>query len=85
MQMERTVETPLGLVTLIGLRWGHAWREDASPLLERAAAQLAAYFASERRSFDLPTSPEGTSTTAGSGRQCATFRRARRGPTAKSP
>ena len=64
---ERTVETPLGLVTLIapgdaltGLRWSRAGREDASPLLDDAAAQLAAYFAGERRSFDLPVSPVGT-------------------------
>ncbi len=63
----RTVETPLGRVTLVasgdaltGLHWGRAGREDASPLLDEAAVQLAAYFAGGRRSFDLPLSPHGT-------------------------
>ncbi len=65
--MERAVETPLGPVTLVasgdaltGLYWGRSGREDASPLLDEAVAQLAAYFAGERRSFDLPLAPSGT-------------------------
>ncbi len=29
-------------------------------MLERAAAQLAAYFAGDRKAFDLPLAPEGT-------------------------
>ena len=65
--MERTVETPLGRVTLVasgdaltGLCRGRAGREDASPLLDEAAEQLGAYFAGRRRSFDLPLSPGGT-------------------------
>ncbi len=38
-----------------------AWVEDpAFPVLRRAAAQLAAYFSGERRSFDLPLAPTGT-------------------------
>jgi len=31
-----------------------------TPLLARAAAQLAAYFAGERHTFDLPLAPAGT-------------------------
>ena len=65
--MECTVETPLGPVTLVEeegaltrLRWGRAAREDASPLLARAAAGLAAYFAGETRGLDLPVAPGGT-------------------------
>lgn len=57
----------MGQVTLVasgdaltGLYWGSAGREDASPLLDEAAAQLAAYFAGERHSFDLPVLPGGT-------------------------
>ena len=65
--LERTVETPLGRMTLVAsgsalteLRWGRSGREDASPLLDEAAQQLAAYFGGERRSFNLPVSPGGT-------------------------
>lgn len=65
--MERTVETPLGWVTLVasgdaltGLRWGRSERDDASALPDEAAAQLASYFTGGRRSFDLPVAPVGT-------------------------
>ena len=65
--MERTVDSPLGPLTLeardgalTALRWGRAAREDDSNLLARAAADLAAYFAGELRDFDLPVAPEGT-------------------------
>jgi O6-methylguanine-DNA--protein-cysteine methyltransferase len=38
-----------------------AWVHDpAYPAVRRAAAQLTAYFALERRSFDLPLAPTGT-------------------------
>jgi methylated-DNA-[protein]-cysteine S-methyltransferase len=38
-----------------------AWvRDPAFPPLRRAAEQLAAYFAGERRTFDLPLAPKGT-------------------------
>ena len=38
-----------------------AWVHDpAYPAVRRAAAQLTAYFALERRSFDLPLAPAGT-------------------------
>jgi methylated-DNA-[protein]-cysteine S-methyltransferase len=35
-------------------------RDPAHPLIVRAAAQLAAYFAGARRGFDLPLAPAGT-------------------------
>jgi methylated-DNA-[protein]-cysteine S-methyltransferase len=35
-------------------------RDDADPVLVEAVTQLTAYFARERRSFDLPLAPEGT-------------------------
>jgi methylated-DNA-[protein]-cysteine S-methyltransferase len=38
-----------------------AWTRDSDfPALRRAAAQLAAYFAGERKAFDLPLAPAGT-------------------------
>ena len=65
--MERTVDSPLGPLTLVSedgalirLGWGRAAREDESNLLTQAAAQLAAYFAGDLRDFDLPVAPEGT-------------------------
>jgi methylated-DNA-[protein]-cysteine S-methyltransferase len=36
-------------------------REDADPLLRRAADQLAEYFAGARRAFELPLAPAGSS------------------------
>lgn len=38
--------------------WVH---DPAHPVLRRAAAQLAEYFAGRRREFDLPLAPSGTS------------------------
>ena len=35
-------------------------RAGTSPVLARAAAQLTAYFAGERQTFDLPLAPRGT-------------------------
>ncbi|MGO4258810.1 methylated-DNA--[protein]-cysteine S-methyltransferase [Marmoricola sp. RAF53] len=35
-------------------------RDDEAPLLRRAVEQLAAYFARERREFDLPLAPIGS-------------------------
>jgi methylated-DNA-[protein]-cysteine S-methyltransferase len=38
-----------------------AWvRDPEFPVLRQAAAQLAAYFAGERKAFDLPLAPAGT-------------------------
>jgi methylated-DNA-[protein]-cysteine S-methyltransferase len=40
---------------------GPGWAEDAGdPVLGAAAAQLAGYFAGERRAFELPLAPVGT-------------------------
>jgi methylated-DNA-[protein]-cysteine S-methyltransferase len=35
-------------------------RDDGHPVLTRTADQLAAYFAQQRREFDLPLAPSGT-------------------------
>ncbi len=63
----RTVASPVGALTVlveagavVALRWGGPVRADAHPLLLRAAAQLAAYFAGVRRAFDLPVAPQGS-------------------------
>lgn len=76
MTAERRVPSPLGEILLTASPAGltgayfdtsrHPRRApapagaDASPILERAAAQLAAYFAGALREFDLPLAPEGT-------------------------
>ncbi|QCO68164.1 methylated-DNA--[protein]-cysteine S-methyltransferase [Luteimonas yindakuii] len=70
------VDSPVGLLLLaasdaglhaIGfpenrhpVRMGVDWREGTHPLIEEARRQLAAYFAGERRYFDLPLAPHGT-------------------------
>lgn len=55
-----TLTTPTGPVTLteqdgaiVRCEW-ESGGADHTPLLERAAAQMAAYFAGQRRAFDLP-------------------------------
>lgn len=72
--MIETLPSPLGLLTLTArggaitaiLFEGQAVRDDAPPTLadrrelDRARAQLDAYFAGERTSFDLTLAPEGT-------------------------
>lgn len=42
------------------LKRGPDWREGRHPLLRQAHRQLDAYFAGERRGFDLPLAPAGT-------------------------
>jgi len=63
----RTVDSPVGRLTIVEeagaiarIGWGLAEGADRSDLLDRAAAQLAAYFAGERRDFDLPLRPRGS-------------------------
>lgn len=58
-------DTPTGPVTvteedgaITALSWGSGG-EDRSELLDEAGRQLAAYFAGERRRFDLPLRPRG--------------------------
>lgn len=66
--VESTLVGPLHLTAsggaLTGLRFGSGpavgERADDDPVLARAVAQLTAYFAGERRSFDLPLAPAGT-------------------------
>jgi methylated-DNA-[protein]-cysteine S-methyltransferase len=57
------LDSPLGKITLVaeGDRLIGICLEEKSPVLERAAAQLAEYFAGERDAFDLPLGAEGTS------------------------
>lgn len=65
----RTIPTPFGPVTLreegdeiVAVSWTGA-HDDRSDLLDRAAGQLADYFAGTLRSFDLPVAV-GTGSTA---------------------
>lgn len=69
--MMKTIDSPVGALRLLandrGLTGLYLPRQAApdaapgtSPLLERAARQLAAYFAGELRAFDLPLAADGT-------------------------
>src|SRR3954468_4152974 len=71
-----TIESPLGALRLfassdelLGVYLAeqmvpatveHDARAVPTPVLDRAAAQLAEYFGGERRTFDLPIGPRGT-------------------------
>ena len=62
-----TLTSPLGPLSLeasdekiVALHWDRAPSDDPDPVLREAAAQLGAYFAGERRTFDLPAAPRGT-------------------------
>lgn len=66
---QRLIQSPIGPLTLRGkagaltaLGFGDAREGDgpSSPLLERAARELAEYFAGERRVFSIPLDPAGT-------------------------
>lgn len=64
---QRTVPTQFGDLTLteedgaiIALTWTRVQRQDASDLLDEAAAQLAAYANGEREDFDLPLRVTGS-------------------------
>ena len=59
--------SPLGPITLterddalVALDWDSGQTTEPTPLLHRAADQLAEYFAGRRRTFDLPLAPSGT-------------------------
>lgn len=61
------VQTPVGTLTiaggeeaLTGLTWRRRLADRPSPLVEHAAAQLAAYFAGTLKVFDLPLAPAGS-------------------------
>jgi methylated-DNA-[protein]-cysteine S-methyltransferase len=61
------IDSPAGPLTLVErdgalaqLSFGAHGDAQATPLLQRAVAQLNEYFAGSRRSFDLPLAPSGT-------------------------
>lgn len=61
------VETPVGRLTLeageaalTGLTWRRSQADRPCPLLDDAAAQLAAYFAGMLKVFNLPLAPRGS-------------------------
>lgn len=64
--LARSLDSPLGPLTvqtrgdaITALRW-QAGAADDTPLLRRAAQQLAAYFAGHLTQFDLPLRPQGS-------------------------
>ncbi len=66
--METTAEIPSPFGTLcvteqndaiIALDWKVTEHPQTTPLLEETAKQLAAYFAGDLKSFDLPLAPKG--------------------------
>ena len=65
-QFTCTVPSPFGTLAvteqegaIVALDWRDAPREDDTPLLQRAKAQLGEYFDKKRQSFDLPLKPRG--------------------------
>ena len=63
----RTVATPVGALTVevaggavTALHWRRPHCADEDPLLDRAARQIAEYFAGARAAFDLPLAPAGS-------------------------
>ena len=62
-----SLHTPVGDITvfeedgaIVSLDWGWVADQAPSPVLQRARAQLHAYFDGDRRGFDLPLAPAGT-------------------------
>lgn len=62
-----SVASPVGTLTLTEeegkitrLDWGRAEREEPTPLLRRAKAELTDYFKGRRQTFTLPLAPKGT-------------------------
>lgn len=61
------INSPLGSLivsekdgAIVGLDWRAERPTAPTPLLRRAASQLAEYFAGQRRIFDLPLAPQGS-------------------------
>jgi methylated-DNA-[protein]-cysteine S-methyltransferase len=59
--------TPAGRIRLrqdgdaiVALDWGEGPADPPTPLLRRARAEIEAFFAGRRNSFDLPLAPQGT-------------------------
>jgi methylated-DNA-[protein]-cysteine S-methyltransferase len=64
---QRSLHTPVGDVTVfeedgavVSLDWGWVPDQASSPVLDRACAQLHAYFDGALTQFDLPLAPAGT-------------------------
>ena len=62
-----SLHTPVGDITIfeedgaiVSLDWGWVQQQSPSPMLERAADQLQAYFDGDLVAFDLPLAPPGT-------------------------
>ena len=62
-----SLHTPVGDITvfeedgaIVSLDWGWVADQAPSPVLQRARAQLHAYFDGDLRAFDLPLAPAGT-------------------------
>jgi methylated-DNA-[protein]-cysteine S-methyltransferase len=62
-----SLHSPVGDITvfeedgaIISLDWGWVEQQIHSPILDRARAQIDAYFDGELTSFDLPLAPAGT-------------------------
>lgn len=62
-----SLHSPIGDLTIseedgriVALDWGWGCRQEPTPLLEAAVAQLEDYFDGRRRDFDLPLAPHGT-------------------------
>ncbi len=62
-----SLHTPVGDITvfedagaIVSLDWGWVPDQAPSPLLDRARAQLQAYFDGDLTEFDLPLAPAGT-------------------------
>ncbi|MDR7099522.1 methylated-DNA-[protein]-cysteine S-methyltransferase [Lysobacter niabensis] len=74
--LHRRIESPVGPLLIAGndaglqliefhtprhpTAHGDGWREGDHAVLRQAQAQLAEYFAGQRRDFDLPLAPQGT-------------------------
>jgi len=62
-----SIKSPFGDLTVFedggaiaALEWGRVPGGAPTPLLKKAATQLAEYFAGTRKEFDLPLRPQGT-------------------------
>ena len=64
--IQAQVDSPFGTLTvseadgaIVAIDWKSPDNPQSTPLLEKAADQLAAYFAGELKEFDLPLRPKG--------------------------
>lgn len=66
-QAEIAIDTPIGRIgvveenaSIVRLNWNGTDRGEKTELLERAKAQIEAYFAGDLKDFDLPLKPAGS-------------------------